>query len=67
MEEILNRSCVFFIGTHKDKVSPERIEAMNRDLIDLIQDTPQYKANIVQRCNADKSHLCCGQLLLFGE
>ena len=53
VEEILNRSCVFFIGTHKDKVSPQRIEAINRDLIDLIQDTPQYKANIVQRCNAD--------------
>ena len=53
VEEILNRSCVFFIGTHKDKVSPERIEAMNRDLIELIQDTPQYKANIVQRCNAE--------------
>ena len=53
VEEILNRSCVFFIGTHKDKVSPERIEAMNRDLIELIQDTPQYKANNVQRCNAE--------------
>ena len=52
-EEILNRSCVFFIGTHKDKVSHERIDAMNRDLIELIQDTPQYKANIVQRCNAE--------------
>ena len=53
VEEILNRSCVFFIGTHKDMVSPQRIEAINRDLIDLIQDTPQYKANIVQRCSAD--------------
>ena len=53
VEEIPNRSCVFFIGTHKDKVSPERIVAMNRDLIELIQDTPQYKANIVQRCNAE--------------
>ena len=51
--EFQNRSCVFFIGTHKDKVSPQRIEAVNRDLIQLIQHTPQYKANIVQRCNAD--------------
>ena len=51
--EFQNRSCVFFIGTHKDKVSPQRIEAVNRDLIQLIQHTPQYKANIVQRCSAD--------------
>ena len=51
--EFQNRSCVFFIGTHKDKVSPQRIEAVNRDLIQLIQHTPQYKANIVQRCSPD--------------
>ena len=49
---ILNRSSVFFIGTHKDKVSPQRIEAVNRELIELIRHTPQYKANIVQRCSA---------------
>ena len=52
--EFQNRSCVFFIGTHKDKVSPQRIEAVNRDLIQLIQHTPQYKANIVQRCSPDR-------------
>ena len=51
--EFQNRSCVFFIGTHKDKMSPQRIEAVNRDLIQLIQHTPQYKANIVQRCSTD--------------
>ena len=51
--EFQNRSCVFFIGTHKDKVSPQRIEAVNRDLIELIRHTPQYKANIVQRCSPD--------------
>ena len=51
--EFQNRSCVFFIGTHKDKVSPQRIEAVNRDLIELIRHTPQYKANIVQHCSAD--------------
>ena len=50
--EILNRSSVFFIGTHKDKVSPQRIEAVNRELIELIRHTPQYKASIVQRCSA---------------
>ena len=49
----MNRSCVFFVGTHKDKVSLQRIEEMNRSLIDLIQHTPQYQANIVQRCSAD--------------
>ena len=50
--EILNRSSVFFIGTHKDRVSPQRIEAVNRELIELIRHTPQFKANIVQRCSA---------------
>ena len=50
--EFLNRSSVFFIGTHKDKVSPQRIEAVNRELIELIRHTPQYKASIVQRCSA---------------
>ena len=51
--EFQNRSCVFFIGTHKDQASPHRIEAVNRGLIELIRHTPQYKANIVQRCSAD--------------
>ena len=50
--EFLNGSSVFFIGTHKDKVSPQRIEAVNRELIELIRHTPQYKANIVQRCSS---------------
>ena len=48
----VNRSCAFFIGTHKDKVSTQRIEELNRKLIELIQDTPQYRANIVQQCTA---------------
>ena len=52
IRDFLNRSSVFFIGTHKDKVSPQRIEAVNRELVELIRDTPQYKANIVQRCSA---------------
>ena len=50
--ESVNRSCAFFIGTHKDKVSTQRIEELNRKLIELIQDTPQYRANIVQQCTA---------------
>ena len=52
-KEIPNRSFVFFIGTHKDKVSLERIEALNEELMELIHDMPQYRANIVQRCNGD--------------
>ena len=43
-------SRVFFVGTHKDLVSPERIEEMNRILINLIRETPQYQAHIVQLC-----------------
>ena len=52
-KELVNRSCVFFVGTHKDKVSLQRIEEMNRSLIELIRHTPQYQANIVQRCSAN--------------
>ena len=43
-------SRVFFVGTHKDLVSPERIKEMNRELINLIRETPQYQAHIVQHC-----------------
>ena len=50
--EFLNRSHIFFIGTHKDMVSPERIEAVDGELKKLIQNTPQFKANIVQQHSA---------------
>ena len=48
-EESMNHSYVFFIGTHKDKIDSMKLEAMNRDLIELIQHTPQYK---VQFCSS---------------
>ena len=50
VEESQGTSRVFFVGTHKDLVSDERIEEMNRMLIDLIRETPQYQAHIVQHC-----------------
>ena len=53
VEESQGTSRVFFVGTHKDLVSPEWIEEMNRMLIDLIRDTPQYQAHIVQLCKGD--------------
>ena len=49
-KEFQSHSYVFFIGTHKDKVSPERIEALSKELLELIQHTPQFQANIVQKC-----------------
>ena len=52
-ETFVNHSCVFFVGTHKDKVDSLKIRAINRDLIELIQHTPQYKANIVQQSSGD--------------
>ena len=52
-EQIVNRSCVFFIGTHKDTVDSQKLITMNRDLIELIKNTPHYKANMVQRSSAD--------------
>ena len=64
--EILNRSSVFFIGTHKDKVSTQRIEAVNRELIELIRHTPQYKANIVSDAVIVALSFR-GQLLFSGE
>ena len=50
VKEPQGTSRVFFVGTHKDLVSPERIEEMNRMLIKLIRETPQYQAHIVQHC-----------------
>ena len=52
-EESQGTSRVFFVGTHKDLVSDERIEEMNRMLINLIRETPQYQAHIVQHCKGD--------------
>ena len=47
-----NPASVFFIGTHKDTVSPQRIEEVNRNLIELIRDTPQYQAHVVKQHSA---------------
>ena len=47
-----NPASVLFIGTHKDTVSPQRIEEMNRNLIELIRDTPQYQAHVVKQHSA---------------
>ena len=46
-------SFVFFVGTHKDKVTPERIYEMNMYLIESICSTPQYQARMVQHCSSD--------------
>ena len=53
VEESQGISRVFFVGTHKDLVSPERIKEMNRMLINLIRETPQYQAHIVQHSKGD--------------
>ena len=53
-DDFMTKSSVFFIGTHKDKVSPQRIEEVNKQLLELIRDTPQYRAHIVQHCISDR-------------
>ena len=50
--EAQNQACVLFIGTHRDTVSPQRIEEMNRNLLELIRDTPQYQAHVVKQHSA---------------
>ena len=52
-EGMQNAASVFFIGTHKDTVTPETIKERNRELIDLITDTPQYQSGVVKHCSAD--------------
>ena len=49
----LNSSSIFFIGTHKDKVSADEITAANKQLLQVIQDTPQYQCHMVQRCSSE--------------
>ena len=48
-----NAANVFFIGTHKDIVTPEQIKKMNRELTNLIKYTPQYQAGVVKHSSAD--------------
>ena len=48
-----NEASVFFIGTHKDIVTPKQIKEMNRELTNLIKDTPQYQAGMVKHSSAD--------------
>ena len=45
-------NAVLFIGTHKDTVSPQKIQKTNDVLTDLIKDTPQYKARVVKFSSA---------------
>ena len=45
-------NAVLFVGTHKDTVSPQKIQETNDYLIQLIQDTPQYKSHLVQFSSA---------------
>ena len=45
-------NAVLFVGTHKDTVSPQKIQKTNDFLIDLIKDTPQYKARVVKFSSA---------------
>ena len=52
-EGMQNAASVFFIGTHKDTVTPEEIKERNRELIDLIKDTPLYQSGVVKHCSAD--------------
>ena len=42
------KSKVFFVGTHKDKVSKEEIEEIDHDLLQKIKRTDHYKSGIIQ-------------------
>ena len=46
---------VFFVGTHKDKVSKEKIEEIDRDLLQKIKHTDHYRSGIIQF--ASEKHL----------
>ena len=43
-----SRSVAYIVGTHKDKVSKERIKSLNDELFKAIESTDFYKKNIVQ-------------------
>ena len=46
-------SFVFFIGTHKDIVTSQKIYEMNKRLVEIISKTPQYQSHMVQNCGPD--------------
>ncbi len=49
-----SKSVVFIVGTHKDKVSDEYIDTVDKMLQEVIENTDFFRKGIVQFCSNDK-------------
>ena len=56
MHDILDssKSLVFLVGTHKDKVSEEKISELDKDLQCIMNGTDFFDKDLVQFCSEDK-------------
>ena len=49
-----SKSVVYLVGTHKDKVSEEKISELDKDLQSIIKGTDFLEKDLVQFCSEDK-------------
>ena len=49
-----SKSVVYFVGTHKDKVTEEQISQFDKDLQNIVETTDFFEKDLVQFCSEDK-------------
>ena len=58
---------VVLVGTHKDLVSEEQIEAIQRELKEMLQDTDYYRQNVVEFASMDEPAITVDNLQPEGQ
>ena len=61
-EQVPLRSKVFFAGTHKDKVSQEQIDCIDRSLQQLVRSTSLYREGMIQFASESQMLLAVNNL-----
>ena len=61
-EQVPLRSKVFFVGTHKDKVSQEQIDCIDRSLQQLVRTTGLYREGMIQFASESQMLLAVNNL-----
>ena len=61
-EQVPLRSKVFFVGTHKDKVSQEQIDYTDHSLKQMVKSTGLYRKGIIQNASKDRMLLAVNNL-----
>ena len=61
-EQVPQRSQVFFVGTHMDKVSREKIDRINRSLRHMVKSTGLYREGMIQFASESRMLLAVNNL-----